>query len=201
MMADQGALSVDALIRDVVYTGTNVLRSNDRLTRSAVTSTDKLTTAEIRKAVRLLKRNKAPTFQRGGKGYYVCVIGPDAVYDLQADPLWVDVSKYQDAEQIYTGEIGRLFGIIFIETSECMNFGKVGSGGIDVFGTVIFGRDAYGVVSLEGKNAHTIIKPMGSAGSSDPLDQMATVGWKLDGFCAKILQQGWIVRVEHAVSS
>jgi len=53
---------------------------------------------------------------------------------------------------------------------------------------------------VEGGNLRTIVKPKGSAGTADPLDQISTVGWKVDGFAAKILQPLWMVRIEHAVT-
>ena len=50
-------------------------------------------------------------------------------------------------------------------------------------------------------NVKSIIKPAGSAGSSDPLDQISTVGWKVEAFTAKILQQSWMVRIESGFSA
>ncbi len=48
----------------------------------------------------------------------------DATYDLQSDALWQDVSKYSDVEQIYSGEIGRLFGVVFVESTEAKVFAQ-----------------------------------------------------------------------------
>ncbi len=201
LMANQGALSIDALTREELLTGTNVLYANDKTSRGALDPADKMTTTELRKAVRTLKRNKAPQILRGSKGYYVAIVGPDAVFDLQSDPLWQDVSKYQNSEQIYSGEIGTIFGCIVVETPEAALFAGEGAGGCDVAATLVFGKDAYGVVDLMGKNVRTIIKPAGSAGTADPLDQMSTVGWKADGFAAKVLQNAWLIRVEHGFTA
>ena len=66
--------------------------------------------------------------------------------------------------------------------------------------TLVFGKNAYGVVDLEAENLRSIIKPKGSAGTSDPLDQISTIGWKVNGFAAKVLQPLWIVRIEHTCS-
>ena len=41
----------------------------------------------------------------------------------------------------------------------------------------------------------------GSAGTSDPLDQRATVGAKVAAYAAKILNELWIIRIEHGVSA
>ena len=48
---------------------------------------------------------------------------------------------------------------------------------------------------------HTLVKPAGSGGSSDPLDQITTVGWKVAGFAAKVLQPTWLIRIEHGISA
>ncbi|NLG25502.1 MAG: N4-gp56 family major capsid protein [Clostridiales bacterium] len=205
LMADQGALTIDSLTRAELQTGTNVLYASQGGTpaasRSAITAGHKLTSLELRKAVRLLKRNKAPQFMRAGKGYYVAIVGPDSVFDLQADTLWQDVSKYQESEAIFSGEIGRLFGVIVVETPTAHVFAGAGSGNADVASTLVFGKDAYGVVDLGNANVRAIIKNRGSAGTADPLDQVSTVGWKVDGFAAKILQNAWLVRIEHGFSA
>ena len=71
----------------------------------------------------------------------------------------------------------------------------------DVHGTIVFGRDAYGVVDVEGKGAvQIIVKPHGSSGTADPLDQRATVGAKVTAYTAAILNDLWLVRIEHTVS-
>ena len=76
------------------------------------------------------------------------------------------------------------------------------SDGSAVASTVVFGRNAYGCVDVEGNgNVHTLVKPAGSGGSSDPLDQITTVGWKVAGFAAKVLQPTWLLRIEHGISA
>lgn len=64
-----------------------------------------------------------------------------------------------------------------------------------VFGNLIFGKNAYGVTEIEGGGAETIIKPKGSAGTADPLNQRSTVGWKAIK-TAEILVDFYMMRVE-----
>lgn len=202
LMADQGALSVDTLIREELHKTTNVIYAGGGTSRSALTAENKLTLELIRKAVRTLKKARAPKFSREKREFYVAVVGPDTVYDLQDDPTWQAVAEYQDKEKIFSGEIGRIFGVVFVETTEAKIFAEAGAGGVSVASTLVFGRNAYGCVDLEGnQNVHTIVKPAGSGGSSDPLDQITTVGWKVDGFAVKLLQPTWLIRIEHGVSA
>ena len=189
---DAGARSVDALVRDELATCTNVIYAGGKTARAQLTAADKLTSKELRKAVRTLKKNLAEKFN----GYYVAIVGPDTVYDLQEDDAWVKVSEYQDKENIYTGEVGRLFGIRFVESTEAKIFEGAGASSADVASVIVLGRYAYGLTSLKGNKPRVVVKPAGSAGTADPLDQISTVGWKLDGFAAKLLQPEFAVRIE-----
>ena len=191
-LGDAGARSVDALVREELASCTNVIYAGEKTARAQLTAADKLTSLELRKAVRTLKKNPAEKFN----GYYVAIVGPDTVYDLQEDDAWVKVSEYQDKENIYTGEVGRLFGIRFVESTEAKIFEGAGASGADVASVIVLGRYAYGLTSLKGAKPRIVVKPAGSAGTADPLDQISTVGWKLDGFAAKLLQPEFAVRIE-----
>jgi N4-gp56 family major capsid protein len=65
---------------------------------------------------------------------------------------------------------------------------------------LIFGQNAYAQTRISGETLRNIVKPLGSAGTADPLDQCSTSGWKLS-YVAKVLQALYIVSIEHAVSS
>ena len=283
LLGEQLGTVVEWVTRDAMNAGTNVQYANGKTGRSAITASDKLTVAEIRKAVRTLKKAKARPFgEEGRKPHFICICSPEATFDLQSDALWQDVSKYSCAEQIYSGEIGRLFGVVFVESTEAKVFTQsvlnkvnasttssaafvlknaptdaeaaylstagnklmIGSSehtiasfdtatntvtltaaatltadaivysadagqvdettkaGVDVHSTLIFGKDAYGMVDVAGSGAlQIIIKPHGSAGTSDPLDQRATVGAKVAAYAARILNELWIIRIEHGVSA
>ncbi len=75
LMGGQGGLTVDQIVRDVLAGGTNVQFADDKTQRLELGYVDEngkmggvLTVDEIRKAVRTLKKNRAPQFVRGGKG-------------------------------------------------------------------------------------------------------------------------------------
>lgn len=74
--------------------------------------------------------------------------------------------------------------------------GEGGKDGIAVFGTLVFGRDAYGVTDVEGAGLETIVKQLGSSGTADPLNQRSSVGWKALEV-AEILMQPYMIRIEH----
>ena len=197
LFGDAGARSIDAVVREELAKCTNVIYAGGKASRAELTAADKLTSRELRKAVKTLKKNHAQTFG----GYYVAIIGPDTMYDLQEDEAFVKVSQYQDKENIYTGEVGRLFGVRLVETTEAKIFEGAGADGADVASVIVLGQYAYGVTSLKGAKPRVIVKPAGSAGTADPLDQISTVGWKMDGFGAKLLQPEYAVRIECGFSA
>ena len=197
LFGDAGARSIDAVVREELAKCANVIYAGGKASRAELTAADKLTSRELRKAVKTLKKNHAQTFD----GYFVAIIGPDTMYDLQEDEAFVKVSQYQDKENIYTGEVGRLFGVRLVETTEAKIFEGAGASGADVASVIVLGQYAYGVTSLKGAKPRVIVKPAGSAGTADPLDQISTVGWKMDGFGAKLLQPEYAVRIECGFSA
>ena len=78
------------------------------------------------------------------------------------------------------------------------------SSGDEVHASIIYGQDAFGMVKLGGKgkpNIQIIVKPLGSSGSDDPLNQRGTIAWKVPFFACAVLQDDFIVRIEHGVSA
>ncbi|MED9820665.1 MAG: N4-gp56 family major capsid protein [Christensenellales bacterium] len=192
LFGDAGARSIDAVVREELATCTNVIYAGGKTSRAELTEQDKLTARDLRRAVKKLKKAHAQTFG----GYYIAIVGPDTFYDLQDDETFVAVSRYQDKEAVYKGEIGRLFGCRIVETTEAKVFENAGESGADVASVIVLGQYAYGYTSFKGAKPRVIVKPAGSAGTSDPLDQISTVGWKMDGFGVKMLQPEYAVRIE-----
>ncbi len=125
LLASQAGRTLDTVSREVLSGGTNVLYSGGVLARSSLVGGDAtpannnyLTVDDVRKAVRALKVQNAPRI----KGEYVGIIHPDAAYDLMSDPKWVNVKTYSDPKDIYEGEIGKIEGVRFVESSEAKIF-------------------------------------------------------------------------------
>ena len=277
LLGEQLGTVVEWVTRDALCEGTNVQYPQGVSERNKIMSSHLLTVDDVRRAVRSLKKAKARMFSgKGRKPHYICICSPEATFDLQNDEKWLEASRYANTEQIYDGELGKMYGVVFIESTECkviktqfsngenstttsitlshpltaeqlsylenggtlniggvqhvsVNIGELTVGastlklvdeldasplestvivgedaakdGADVYTTLIFGKDAYGVVDIDGSDTvQTIIKPCGSAGTSDPLNQRATIGAKVAGYAAAILNDLWIVRIEHCVS-
>lgn len=286
LLSDQAALTLDTIERDAMNSGLNVQYTGNNTARSTISASDKLTAADIKKAVRTLKRNNCKPF---ADGFYHAIVHPDTIFDLTGDPQWVDIAKYQDKSKVEKYELGCLYKVKFFESTNAKIFdgngyvygttasltvtslatdklsvsysasltadqvremtgkllkiqgatsgaadicidridetakkiyfrwpmnatlsgsmsivpGGAGASNAPVYSTVVYGQNAYGDVELagNGKNVEIIMKPNGSSGALDPLNQRGTVAWKVKGYCCTILQDAFIVRIEHGATA
>jgi len=155
---------------------------------------------------------------------YVGVCSIYGTEDLRGLTGWKDVEDYADySKRISDREVGAIKDVRFVESDNDEGIVVVGDtaaiadataiyapgdtqydAAIDAGNetaileqTIVMGKDAYVTTTVRGKQGiQTIIKPIGSAGSKDPLNQFGTIGWKAITGCA-ILNQAWLVRLEH----
>jgi len=193
LLGAQAGSTLDTITREVLNGGTNVIFSGGKSARVDLDETSLLTVDDIKKAVRLLKSQNAEKIN----GDWVGIIHPDISYDLTNDDAWKDVKTYSDPSDIYEGEIGKLYGVRFVETTEAKIWAKAGSGSRAVYSTLILGDNAYGVTEVSGGGLQHIVKQLGSAGTGDPLDQRATAGWKATKVAERLVEN-YMVRIESA---
>lgn len=163
---------------------------NDRVNFAAIQASDVLNHKEL---IEAMISQKAAFIGPHESGEYVCVLHPRAEYDLLSDSQagsWLDIQKYTDNRPLLNGEIGRMYGMRFLVSDKMLTSVGTGQGGIDVSQSFVIGEEAFGCVELNGDAMKMFIKRHGSAGANDPLDQFATVGYKIHGFVAKYLDAG-----------
>lgn len=136
-------ISVDTIARDVLKAGSNVRYAGQATSRATVIPTDKLTAANVRRALAELKGANVPNFG----GYYVSFIHPDVTYDLRGETgaaAWRDPHTYSQPGEIWSGEMGLFEGFRFVETSRAPIFADAGSSTTltDVYGTLFLGRQS-----------------------------------------------------------
>ena len=112
------------------------------------------------------------------------------------DSEWIDANQYAGSEKIFNGEIGKMYGVRFVETTMAK---IVKPSTLPIYCTLVLGENAFGVTSINNGGIETIVKQLGSGGTADPLNQRSTVGWKLNKV-AKILEESYMVRIESAAS-
>lgn len=209
IMGDQVGNTLDQLARDVIVAGTNVIYSGTGNTaRNEVAAGDVITLANIQSAEETLKINNTKwmtSFVDPSTGISTIPLPPSFIgichvyttKTLRAMSGFTKVELYSQPGARMDGEIGKVENTRFIETVNAKVFTGAGTSSIDIYATLIFGMYAYGTTRIAGHALQNIVKPLGSAGTADPLDQRETSGWKAT-FVAKILNDDFIVRIEHA---
>lgn len=184
------------LLAAVVFNGLNVRYAGGQSSRSDVISNTKgISIADIN-AIKadFVRRGVEPL--EGGKFGFIC--SPEVIADLKSldgvNKSWIDVEKYGDQSGIINGEVGTFLGFRFIES----NIVPVKSTYAHL--CLAFGKEAFGVVAIDGEDAaggfDIIFHAPGESGSSDPLNQRGSLGWKHNGFGARILRDEAMVRYE-----
>lgn len=201
LIASQAGRTLDTVVRNILAGGTNVFYQPKSAgtavtSRAGLDATCTLTPATVRKVAGLLKRVNAKKID----GKYVAIIHPDVATDLMGTTEWQEAQKYVNPDKIYNGEIGELYGVRFVESSEAKiwndNTNDGTPTGLAVYGCLFFGANAYGVTDITGGGLEHIVKQKGSAGTADPLNQRSTIGWKENGYTACRLVEEYMVRVE-----
>ena len=153
------ALVMDTSLRDTALSGTNVVYASkgngDKVSaRTGLDATCKFKVSTVKDAVEILATNNAPKYQGTN---WICFVHPHQSRDLRDDNAWINASNYGAPEQLFTGEIGRIDDVRFIETTIMCN-GKAPetdpaykrvlrngeeSNTVDVYQSVIFGDNYY----------------------------------------------------------
>lgn len=126
LLGAQAGRTLNAITREVVCGGTNVQYGEGNVSARYLVGRDQadpndncyLTVNAIRHAVRFLKNQNAEKIN----GSYIAIIHPDCAYDLMNDPNWKYPNQYATPENIFEGEIGKIEGVRFIESSEAKIF-------------------------------------------------------------------------------
>jgi len=218
VLGDQAGTTIDQARRDVLVAGTNALYANGVANRAAVNV--KISSADLDKAIRFLKVQNAKYVKDGimptdavGTGSvrkaFIAIVHPDVEFDLENITGYRSVSDYGSQEGVIEDEIGAYKNIRFVSSTNAKIFPGAGAAGttvyknnganFDVYCTLIFAANSYGVCPLSGEAMNTYVKSLGSAGTADPLEQRSTVGWKATT-TTKILNDSWMVRIESAAS-
>ena len=203
-------LTNDLLTRNVLLGGTQILFADSinkstgayvqTVSSEAGLQTD-LATYNVNLTSNVLMKARTQIF-KSAKGLkysgnnYLAIVHPDVVEDLRRDPDWVEAHKYAAPEEIFNGEVGRLHGIRFLESNNAPVIKKSGQT-YATYKTMIFAKDAFAVLDIEGGGMETIIKSKEEIGG--PLNQFGTVGVKFE-MGARILYQERMITIWHGSS-
>ena len=91
--------------------------------RKDLDKTAVLTVDLIKQVVAKLRAVNAPTIN----GDYVGIIHPYVAYDIMSDPMWIDSHQYAQPTNLYEGEIGKIGGVRFVQSTEAKIYAAEGS--------------------------------------------------------------------------
>lgn len=220
LLGEQMGRTFDQLYRDTWASATNVTWANGT---STLTVTQKVERNDLDRAYRELMSRNALKFTpmiSASTAVGTAPIMPaywascheDVAFDLRHVDGFVLVSEYPSRGGVLEGEFGAdKNGIRFLSSSQgYVLAGATGvtaagtdlqntGGFLDIYSIFVVGRDFGGGVNLAGDNGRVITKSLDSAGSSDPLEMRATVGWKKYDARA-ILNQSFIQEIQCGAS-
>lgn len=184
---------LDLLVRNELTEGSNVFYANEKTSRDALAVGDIPKIDDFRKIVLSMKKNHV---KPAARGKYVAFVSPEVVFDLMDDEKFVKAYEIgRNNTPFLKGEIADVYGIKFVEVVNARV--EENTEGVPAHLSVVLGEQAYGITTIKGNgDVEMIIKPLGSAGTSDPLNQRQTIGAKVNAFVAKRLEEAAIVRYE-----
>ena len=199
LLAQNLAQTMDEVTRDVLASTASVQLCSNGV--NAGTPTE-LTKADVDAAVKTLLGNDADMISEvvvGTDQYGTTPIRPsfygyidtDILDDLEGVANFVSSSQYPgnqkvvlDSEWGATGNVRWLYSSV----------GSVTAAATPVYNNFIVGKEAYAVVNLKSETGEFYVKPLGSGGTSDPLNQRGSIGWS-HPFTSRILNDAFMVNL------
>ena len=197
VMAQNAGESRDQLVRDHALVGkgtTQLAGGKSALTDVAVSNT--LSSSELRKAVRTLKANKAMKYE---DGFFMAKIGPYSSYDMQGDSTWVNAHSYKDGSELYKGEIGKIYGVRVVETTNPKETADGGASNADIQHSFVHSKNSFGITDLEGDGKKVYVKTPGANSTDNPVDRFYTVGWAMGMVPVRLVSE-WIIEIKHGAT-
>lgn len=186
---------VDELARNFMVAGTSVVYAGGQTSRNALVYTNLCTSVEIKKSVRTLQTGYAKTYDTVN---FIAIIHPYVNYDLESIAEWLAAAEYRNNDALYQGEIGTLYGVRFVISP--LAYTVTNTQPITVYCTPVFGQGAFGQSEISGENFEMIVKPLGSSGTSDPMNQRASVAGKAT-YGGTVLNNAFVTRIESAATT
>lgn len=220
ILGEQAGLSADTLVRNALTDGATKDYPGDAADRNDVTDGDNISYAEfVNQLAALEAANALPV---DGEDFIV-IMHPNTWAKLMQDATFVAMFQHEasrsDNSPIRSGLVGRLLRTKIYVSSNSRIYADAGASSEDVYSMLFIARESHGFVGMAGsfpnlnvdgapesnmfgmtgqnvKPVEIILKQLGSAGADDPLNQRATIGWKMSLGIA-VTNATWIRDFEH----
>lgn len=192
----QLGLTIDTLIRDMMVSTASTILCSHGVNGSTPTE---ITDADIQTAIIALRQGNArlmtnplPGENKFGtspvRASYWGFMSVNLQDDLEAISSFISAANYPNPMNALEAEWGSTRNVRWLLNTN----GYATS--TPVYSSFMLGQEAYGVVRLGAKEAEFIVKPLGSSGTADPVNQRGTVGYKYP-FATRILNDNWITQI------
>lgn len=219
ILAEQAAMTIETLRFNVIKAGTNVFYAGGVAGRVNVVTTitlalqRQITTSILRQNGKMITSvvKSTPDYRTEPvEGAFIGLAHPDLETDIRNMAGYINPKQYGTTTP-YENEIGSVERVRYLSSTIFAPFPDAGgakglmrsTSGVnaDVYPIIYLARDAYGIVPLKGRDSITpIVHNAGSGGSTDPLNQRATVGWKA-WTATVMLNDCFLVRLEAAATA
>jgi N4-gp56 family major capsid protein len=217
-LAEQAGEVMNGVIRDNLLGGSQARFANGVGTRDgilAATTADQMET-DLAFIYLALRKELVKPFNPHTKGS--TNIGTTPMFEaypiivpLEAIPLiealvdgaghkFIHAKDYASQRALWPNEYGMYKQFAFILDTESKFVTNAAATPQNIALCPVFGKDAYLVTPVGTGDAEVIVKPLGSAGTTDPLNQRASIGWKARNG-AVIVQQTYMWRYELSLGA
>ena len=190
-LANNAGRLIDEYIQDTLANSSiGVIYAGDATSRATLAAGDVMDLDLVLKACTFL----ASQGQTGER--FKIIMHPNVFLDYaksSSTNTWLNKLIYEDFKGIKDGFVTAGVNYDIYISANVKPFVVDDDEDFNVYPTYAFRDGAYGVWTLQ--NLQTFYKPFWAAGTEDPLNQRATVGWKCMYGCA-VLNDLFIVRIE-----
>lgn len=208
------ALTMDILTRDVLASCASVVECSGGSNGNTPTELSK---SDIDFAVQQLLINNAMMMTEVVQGEdrantfpirpaFMGILHADLIQDLENVANFKEAASYASVQKVMNREWGSTGNVRWLYTSIGFTTPAVAAQSATsttaatpaspmTYTLPIIGKEAYARVNLGANGGESlIVKPLGSGGASDPIDQRATVGWKR-WYTTRILNDNFMTRL------
>lgn len=212
-IAEQGGETMNKVVRDDLLGGTNVrfaggVADRDSIVTSGVNASDfdfmfQAFKLEKVKPLRPMANGSENIGTLPTRETYPVVVPVESTSLLETlddgnGNTFINTERYASQRATWMNEYGTFKQFSFILDTESAIVVNGAGTPQDVALSLVFGKGAYNTTRIGASDVEIIIKPLGDGGTTDPLNQRATIGWKAKKG-AVIVQETYMFRYEFSL--
>lgn len=186
--------TLNELVGNELKNGTSYFGNGHNV--ASFTAGDTLDACDVRQIVRTLELAKTLKYE---DGLYLGKTDPYNKYNFTADTTWVAAKQYSDIKDLYTGEMGELYGVRFLLNPYVISgieAASTASSTVVRFYSFIHGRESFGTYDLE-KDTPKLYILANPVDTNSPAGRVSVVSWA-GSYACKVLNSSWVIAARTA---